>query len=64
MSFASTLLISISAQFFLFLPFYRKWKKDCDKFGRKNLSVSLKERFIAWLVVFPVWLLPILALAK
>ena len=53
----SKILIGIFLQLILFIPFYFIWKKDCKDIGKENLAVSLKERFIAWLVAFPIWLL-------
>ena len=62
MVFCIELLICIGLQLILFLPFYFVWKKDCKEIGKENLAVSLKDRFLAWIVSFPFWLLPILKL--
>ena len=47
-------------QFVLFIPFYLIWRRDCKKYGKENLAVSLKERFTAWIIVFPIWIVPFL----
>lgn len=47
-------------QFVLFIPFYLIWRRDCKKYGKDNLAVSLGERFRAWVIVVPLWLLPFL----
>lgn len=47
----------ILLQFILFIPFYIIWKNDCKKIGKENLAVSLEDRFLAWLVVCPIWAL-------
>ena len=57
-------LISIILQIIGFIPFYFKWRNDCKEIGKENLAVSLSERFITWVVCFPVWLIPILILCK
>lgn len=54
--------ICVILQFILFIPFFLMWKKDCKKFGKENLAVSLKERFAAWLIACPLWAVPILRL--
>ena len=53
----SKLLICIFLQLILFIPFYFIWKKDCKSIGKENLAVSLEERFIAWILVCPIWIL-------
>lgn len=51
------ILLVIFLQLILFIPFYFIWKKDCKKIGKENLAVSLGERFIAFMVVCPIWIL-------
>ena len=58
--FAIFSIICIILQFILFIPFYLEWKKDCSIIGEKHLAVSLKHRFLAWLIIFPLWFAPIL----
>ena len=53
-------VVCIALQFVLFIPFFIIWKKDCKKIGKENLAVSLKERFAAWVIYFPMWLLQFL----
>lgn len=50
-------LIFMALQLILFIPFYFIWKKDCKNIGKENLAVSLEERFIAWMLVCPIWIL-------
>lgn len=57
-------IVGIALQFILFIPFFIIWKKDCKEIGKENLAVSLKERFIAWVIYFPIWLLPFLDILK
>lgn len=52
--------IAVAAQFVLFIPLYIEWKRDCEKIGKENLSVSLKERFITWILFCPIWVLGLL----
>lgn len=59
MTFWVTELICIVIQLVLFLPFYFIWRKDCEEIG-KNLAVSLEDRFFAWLLYFPIWIIPML----
>lgn len=54
-------IVCVFLQTALFIPFFVDWIHDCKKFGKENLAVSLKERFKAWILVFPFWLFPILA---
>lgn len=54
------LIISISVQVILFIPFYITWLYDCKKIGKENLAVSLGERFLYWLILCPIWGLPFL----
>lgn len=62
--FLAVTILSIFAQFVLFIPFYLNWRKDCKILGKENLAVSLKERFYAWLFVCPLWMLPVLCLGE
>lgn len=57
-------IVCVLLQFILFIPFFLKWKKDCKEIGKDNLAVSLKERFIAWIICCPLWLVPILEVAE
>jgi hypothetical protein len=52
-----TLLICILLQLVLFIPFYLIWRNDCKEIGKENLAVSLSERFIAWILYCPIWLI-------
>ena len=54
------LIISILLQFIFFVPFYLLWRRDCIKIGKDHLAVSLWERFMCWLVCFPMWLIGLL----
>ena len=54
------MLICIVLQMVLFIPFYIIWKKDCKEIGKEDLAIPLKDRFLAWVIAFPLWLLPIL----
>lgn len=62
MSFWIFELICIALQLILFLPFYIIWRKDCKEIGKDNLAVSLGERFLAWAISCPIWIIPILQL--
>jgi hypothetical protein len=53
-------ILCITLQLILFIPFYFIWKKDVKKIGKDNLAISLEERFIAWLCIFPIWLIAFL----
>lgn len=55
---------ALAAQFVLFIPFFLVWRKDCKEIGKDNLAVSLRERFVAWVLWCPIWLFPVLALTK
>ena len=57
-------LICVALQVILFIPFIFIWKKDCKKIGKDRLAVSLKERFAAWLLVFPIWIQPIVCILR
>ena len=41
-----------------FYPFYLAWKQDKEKYG-SDLGVPLRKRFMVWLVICPVWALPV-----
>ena len=45
-------------QLLLFIPFYLVWRKDRKEIG-EDLAVSLLERFMSYIVFFPLWLIPI-----
>ena len=45
-------------QLLLFIPFYLVWRKDRKEIG-EDLAVSLLERFMSYIVFFPLWLVPI-----
>lgn len=47
-------------QVLLFIPFFCLYKKDCKKIGKNKLAVSLTDRFFAWIIIFPIWVFPIL----
>ena len=51
------ILICITLQLILFIPFYFLWKKDVQEIGKENLTLSLEERFMAWLCICPIWLI-------
>lgn len=63
MNFWTAELICVALQFVLLIPLYFEWRKDCKEFGKENLAVPLHKRFIAWVVLFPLWLIPILCVA-
>ena len=48
-------LICFLLQFVVFIPFYFIWRRDCKKYGKENLAVSLQERFLAWVLLCPLW---------
>ena len=50
----------IALQLIMFIPFYLVWRSDCKIIGKDKLAVSLKERFIAWLIFCPIWAIPII----
>jgi hypothetical protein len=52
-----TILVCILFQFAGFIPFYLIWRNDCKTIGKENLAVPLEERFIAWLLFCPIWVL-------
>ena len=53
-------LIFTAIQFILFVPFFIIWKNDCKEFGKDNLGVSLGKRFLAWIILCPIWMIPFL----
>lgn len=59
MKFFIEMLICIAIQLILFLPFYCEYRKQCKEIGKDNLAVPLKERFLAWVVCFPIWAIPL-----
>ena len=46
------------AQVITFFPFWIDYKKDLKKYG-SDLGVPLKTRFAVWLIMFPVWAIPL-----
>lgn len=61
------LLLSVASailQLTLFIPFFLMWREDCKRIGKENLAVSLKERFIAWIVFFPFWMIPVIVIIE
>lgn len=57
-------LICATLQISLFIPFFIIWINDCRKFGKDNLAVSLEKRFMAWIILCPIWILPFLPVDK
>ena len=53
-------LIFAALQIILFIPFFLVWRKDCKEIGKENLTVSLKERFVTWIIFCPIWAIPFL----
>ena len=53
-------LIFAALQIILFIPFFLVWRKDCKEIGKENLAVSLKERFVTWIIFCPIWATPFL----
>jgi len=53
-------IVYLLFQMILFIPFFLLWKKDCKEIGKESLAVSLKERFVAWLIFYPLWVTPFL----
>ena len=51
-------LFCIAVQIITFLPFYRVWQQDLKKYG-SDLGAPLRKRFVVWVIMFPVWALPI-----
>lgn len=57
-------LIAVGLQLVLFIPFYFIYIKDCKEIGKEKLAVSLSERFTNWLILCPIWLVPIIIFLK
>lgn len=57
----TAVIFCIAVQVFSFAPFYVAWKQDLEKYG-SDLGVPLWKRFAVWLVICPVWLLPVVTL--
>lgn len=57
-------LICITLQLILFIPFYIIWRQDCKEHEKDSLAVQLKERFFAWILFCPLWIIPILQLLR
>lgn len=57
----TAMLFCAALQVITFLPFYRVWQQDLKQYGN-DLGVSLKKRFGVWLIMFPVWSLPMAAM--
>ena len=51
-------IVMVVLQLLLFIPFYLMWRKDSKEIG-EDLAVSLLERFMSYIVLFPLWLIPI-----
>ena len=51
-------IVMVVLQLLLFIPFYLVWRKDRKEIG-EDLAVSLLERFMYYIVFFPLWLIPI-----
>lgn len=56
--------VFVLIQFLLFVPFFCRWKKDCKEISKEKLAVTLRERFFWWVVLFPLWLVPVLWYAE
>lgn len=63
MGFVKALAFCMAVQLVSFYPFYRVWKDDRKKYGN-DLAVPLGKRFAAWLVMFPVWALPVVEIIR
>ena len=51
-------IVMVVLQLLLFIPFYLVWRKDRKEIG-EDLAVSLLERFMYYIVFFPLCILPI-----
>ena len=51
-------IVMVVLQLLLFIPFYLVWRKDRKEIG-EDLAVYLLERFMSYIVFFPLWLIPI-----
>ena len=58
MNFCIFELVMVVLQLLLFIPFYLVWRKDRKEIG-EDLAVSLLERFMSYIVFFPLWIIPI-----
>lgn len=56
----NSILICVLLQFVCFIPFYFIWRNDCKTIGKDKLAVSLGERFMAWIVFCPIWIVPLI----
>ena len=54
----TAMLFCAALQVITFLPFYRVWQQDLKKYG-SDLGAPLQNRFGVWVIMFPVWALPI-----
>ena len=54
----TAMLVCVAVQVITFLPFYRVWKQDLKKYGN-DLGAPLRKRFCVWVIMFPIWALPI-----
>lgn len=50
------------AQVITFVPFWITYEQDKRTYG-SDLGVPLKKRFAAWLVMFPIWAIPLATMA-
>ena len=57
-------LICVIIQILSFIPVYFLWKSDCKSIGENNLGMSLKDRFVLYLIAFPIWSVPIFVFLK
>lgn len=51
-------IVMVVLQLLLFIPFYLEWRKDRKEIG-EDLAVPLLERFMAYIVFFPLWVVTI-----
>lgn len=51
-----------AAQVITFVPFWITYEQDKRKYG-SDLGVPLKTRFAVWLVMFPIWAIPLATMA-
>ena len=51
-------IVMVVLQLLLFIPFYLVWRKDRKEIG-EDFAVSLLERFMSYIVFFPLWIIPI-----
>lgn len=50
-----------TVQVISFIPFWIAYKQDIEKYGN-DLDAPLAKRFAVWLVMFPVWAIPLAAM--